>query len=59
MIQHLVESCLKGDLGNAIDDGIGLSITIDKLRVFINKALSILSAYQQEFINRRCLSTVG
>ena len=33
-------------LGNAIDSGIGLSITIDKLRVFINKTLSILSAYQ-------------
>jgi len=32
--------------GNAIDSGIGLSITIDKLRVFINKTLSILSAYQ-------------
>jgi hypothetical protein len=33
-------------LGNAIDSGMGLSITIDKLRVFINKTLSILSAYQ-------------
>jgi hypothetical protein len=33
-------------LGHAIDSGIGLSITIDKLRVFINKTLSILSAYQ-------------
>jgi hypothetical protein len=33
-------------LGNAIDSGIGLSITIDKLRLFINKTLSILSAYQ-------------
>ena len=34
------------ELGNAIDSGIGLSITIDNLRVFINKTLSILSAYQ-------------
>ncbi len=33
-------------VGDAIDSGIGLSITIDKLRVFINKTLSILSAYQ-------------
>jgi len=33
-------------LGNAIDSGIGLSITIDKLGVFINKTLSIFSAYQ-------------
>ncbi len=33
-------------VGHAIDSGIGLSITIDKLRVFINKTLSILSAYQ-------------
>ncbi len=34
------------EVGNAIDSGIGLSITIDNLRVFINKTLSILSAYQ-------------
>ncbi len=34
------------ELGNAIGSGMGLSITIDKLRVFINKTLSILSAYQ-------------
>jgi hypothetical protein len=33
-------------VGNAIDSGMVLSITIDKLRVFINKTLSILSAYQ-------------
>jgi hypothetical protein len=33
-------------IGNAIDSGMGLSITIDKFRVFINKTLSILSAYQ-------------
>ena len=36
----------KFSLGNAIDSGMGLSITIDKRRVFINKTLSILSAYQ-------------
>ena len=33
-------------IGHTIDSGIGLSITIDKLRVFINKTLSILSVYQ-------------
>jgi hypothetical protein len=33
-------------IGYTIDSGIGLSITIDKHRVFINKTLSILSAYQ-------------
>ena len=33
-------------VGNAIDSGMVLSITIDKLRVFINNTLSILSAYQ-------------
>ncbi len=33
-------------VGNTIDSGIGLSITIDNLRVFINQTLSILSAYQ-------------
>jgi hypothetical protein len=33
-------------VGDTIDIGNGLSITIDKLRVFINKTLSILSAYQ-------------
>ncbi len=33
-------------IGHTIDSGIGLSMTIDKLRVFINKTLSILNAYQ-------------
>jgi hypothetical protein len=37
---------IEDGLGNATDSGMGLSITIDKLRVFINKTLSILSAYQ-------------
>ncbi len=36
----------RSDVGNVIDSDIGLSITIDKLRVFINKTLSILSVYQ-------------
>jgi hypothetical protein len=39
-------------VGHAIDSGNGLSITIDKFRVFVNKTLSILSAYQYELINR-------
>jgi hypothetical protein len=34
------------NVGNTIDSGIDLPITIDKLRVFINKMLSILSVYQ-------------
>jgi hypothetical protein len=38
--------CAHRVVGNAIDSGMGLSITIDKLRVFINKTLSILSVYQ-------------
>jgi hypothetical protein len=46
-------------IGLDIDSEIGLSMTIDKHRVFINTTLSILSGYQQEFINRRCISTVG
>jgi hypothetical protein len=33
-------------VGNTVDSGFGLSITIDKLSVFVNKTLSILSAYQ-------------
>ncbi len=33
-------------IDSTIDSGIGLSITIDKIRVFINKTLSILSPYQ-------------
>ena len=37
---------MRSMLGHAIDSGIGLSIKIDKLRVFINKTSSILSAYQ-------------
>ena len=41
-----VEGGGRDEVGHAIDSGIGLSITIDKLRVFINKTLSILSVYQ-------------
>ncbi len=33
-------------LGNTIDSGMDLSITIDTVRVFINKTLSVLSVYQ-------------
>jgi hypothetical protein len=46
-ISRLISFLVMEDLlGNAIDSGMGLSITIDKLRVFINKTLSILSSYQ-------------
>ncbi len=37
-------------LGISIDSGIGLSITIDKLRVFINKTLSTDSLINQLLI---------
>jgi hypothetical protein len=37
-------------LGIPIDSGIGLSITIDKLRVFINKTLSTESLINQLLI---------
>ena len=46
LIGHGYESSVRSSLGNAIDSGMVLSITIDKLRVFINKTLSILSVYQ-------------
>jgi hypothetical protein len=39
-----------------IDSGIGLSITIDKLRVFINKTLSTESLINQLLIKRVGLS---
>ncbi len=39
-----------------IDSGIGLSITIDKLRVFINKTLSTESLINQLLIKRVDLS---
>ena len=35
-----------------IDSGMGLSITIDKLRVFINKTLSTQSLINQLLIKR-------
>jgi hypothetical protein len=34
------------EIGHAIDNGIVLSMKMDELQVFINKTLSILSAYQ-------------
>ena len=43
---HKITPTTDKELGHAIDSGIDLSITIDKLRVFINKTLSILSPYQ-------------
>ncbi len=52
IIQNLITNGQDQDVrhevtvGNSIDSGMGLSITIDKLRVFINKTLSILSVYQ-------------
>ena len=39
-----------------IDSGIGLSIRIDNLRVFINKTLSTESLINQLLIKRACLS---
>ena len=39
-----------------IDSGIGLSITIDKFRVFINKTLSTESLIKQLLIKRVDLS---
>jgi hypothetical protein len=39
-----------------IDSGIDLSITIDKLRVFINKTLSTKSLINQPLIKRLGLS---
>ena len=45
-------------IGNPIDSGMGLSITIDKLRVFINKTLSTQSLINQLLIKRVGLSIV-
>jgi hypothetical protein len=35
-----------------IDSGMGLSVTIDKLRVFINKTLSLESESYQQTIDK-------
>ncbi len=43
-------------LGIPIDSGMGLSIRIDKLRVFINKTLSTQSLINQLLIKRVVLS---
>jgi hypothetical protein len=51
--------CENHSVGNVFNTGMGLPITIDKLRVFINKTLSILSVYQLDLNNRPCLSAVG
>jgi hypothetical protein len=45
-------------VGIPIDSGMGLSITIDKLRVFINKTLSTQSLINQLLIKRVGLSIV-
>ena len=45
-------------VGHPIDSGMGLSITIDKLRVFINKTLSTQSLINQLLIKRVVLSIV-
>jgi hypothetical protein len=45
-----------GNIGNPIDSGMGLSITIDKLLVFINKTLSTQSLINQLLIKRVGLS---
>ena len=45
-------------IGHPIDSGMGLSITIDKLRVFINKTLSTQSLINQPLIKRVGLSIV-
>jgi len=43
---HAMQCPCHSRVGHPIDSGMGLSIRIDKLRVFINKTLSILSVYQ-------------
>ena len=48
----------EGIIGHPIDSGMGLSITIDKLRVFINKTLSTQSLINQLLIKRVGLSIV-
>ena len=47
-----------GNFGYPIDSGVGLSITIDKFRVFINKTLSTQSLINQLLIKRVDLSIV-
>ena len=46
------------EIGHPIDSGMGLSITIDKLRVLINKTLSTQSLINQLLIKRVGLSIV-
>jgi hypothetical protein len=49
---------LRCEVGYPIDSGMGLSITIDKLRVLINKTLSTQSLINQLLIKRVGLSIV-
>jgi hypothetical protein len=43
--------------GILVDSETDLSTTYGEARVFINKTLSTETAYQQDLINRDCLST--
>jgi hypothetical protein len=49
---------LSENIVHPIDSGMGLSATIDKLRVFINKTLSTQSLINQLLIKRVGLSIV-
>ena len=48
--QCQIEQTAVFEVGHPIDSGIGLSITIDKIRVFINKTLSTESLINQLLI---------
>ena len=59
--EDLQNACLEHEtyvIGHPIDSGMGLSITIDKIRVFINKTLSTQSLINQLLIKRVVLSIV-
>jgi len=60
MIPRLVDRVAVFTLETPIDSGIGLSIRIDNLRVFINKTLSTDSLINQLLIgvsdNDKCVS---
>jgi len=55
---HAIQCPCHSRVGHPIDSGMGLSITIDKLRVFINKTLSTQSLINQLLIKRVGLSIV-
>ena len=54
--EELLEKANKSLNDGSIDSGMGLSITIDKFRVFINKTLSTQSLINQLLIKRVGLS---